>query len=282
MHRIQARRPVQRVMAPPLVPALPGGSCLVDAWLMHGSTTALVSALILAPVVSSRALEAPGAALRRYVPLLGALLARALSAFASACEGLRTERQVVFVLLHAALTYSCGDLLAQLAHRPAAAAHRPAAASGGARKHRRIAWRPYRTVRTSLVGVFSDAVPFFYWSSWLQSSITEHSSFIPLAIRSHASALKLFKVVLHVVVFQSASNALYLTLQALLRGDRLSEVLAVLGAPLLQTCAVSAVSFGLGGPLIFSLQSVMLQSALRNVGVLGFSVYLAMVANRGR
>ena len=56
----------------------------------------------------------------------------------------------------------------------------------------------------------------------------------------------------------------------------------MLGAPLLQTCAVSAVSFGLGGPLIFSLQSVMLQSALRNVGVLGFSVYLAMVANRGR
>ena len=72
----------------------------------------------------------------------------------------------------------------------------------------------------------------------------------------------------------------YSTAQALLSRSGLYGALARVRRSLRQTCVVAALSFGLGGPLVYSLPSVLLQSALRNVGVLAFSSYLALVANQ--
>ena len=42
---------------------------------------------------------------------------------------------------------------------------------------------------------------------------------------------------------------------------------------------VAASSFAVGGLVVYSLPSVALQSALRNLGVLGYAMYLALLAN---
>ena len=42
---------------------------------------------------------------------------------------------------------------------------------------------------------------------------------------------------------------------------------------------MAASTFALGGLVVYSLSSVILQSALRNMGVLGYAVYMAFLAN---
>mmetsp|Transcript_49454 Transcript_49454/g.160264 ORF Transcript_49454/g.160264 Transcript_49454/m.160264 type:complete len:102 (+) Transcript_49454:564-869(+) len=100
-------------------------------------------------------------------------------------------------------------------------------------------------------------------------------------LRSSPAALIALKVALHIVLFQTVSNALYLASHALLSRSGWRGAITRVRRSLWQTCLVAAVSFGIGGPLVYMLPSVLLQSALRNVGVLGFSSYLALVANSG-
>tara|TARA_B110001452_G_scaffold52270_1_gene39818 strand:- start:1440 stop:1583 length:144 start_codon:yes stop_codon:yes gene_type:complete len=42
---------------------------------------------------------------------------------------------------------------------------------------------------------------------------------------------------------------------------------------------VAASTFAIGGLVVYSVSSVALQSALRNMGVLGYAVYMAMLSN---
>ena len=42
---------------------------------------------------------------------------------------------------------------------------------------------------------------------------------------------------------------------------------------------VAASTFAVGGILVYSLSSVALQSALRNMGVLGYAIYMAIISN---
>ena len=46
-----------------------------------------------------------------------------------------------------------------------------------------------------------------------------------------------------------------------------------------QQYIAAASTFAVGGILVYSLTSVALQSALRNMGVLGYAIYMAMLAN---
>eukprot|EP00315_Gephyrocapsa_oceanica_P027614 CAMPEP_0185464960 /NCGR_PEP_ID=MMETSP1365-20130426/95991_1 /TAXON_ID=38817 /ORGANISM="Gephyrocapsa oceanica, Strain RCC1303" /LENGTH=316 /DNA_ID=CAMNT_0028071695 /DNA_START=24 /DNA_END=976 /DNA_ORIENTATION=- len=170
-------------------------------------------------------------------------------------------------------------------------------------------------------GIISDALPFYYWSSLLAGVGSTTDALLagpeivamaapywhavpPTARRARADAIRIpiaalvsgvasgdvaqlaaaliaLKVALHIVLFQTVSNALYLASHALLSRSGWRGAITRVRRSLWQTCLVAAVSFGIGGPLVYMLPSVLLQSALRNVGVLGFSSYLALVANSG-
>ena len=56
--------------------------------------------------------------------------------------------------------------------------------------------------------------------------------------------------------------------------------LALLRASWWDACVAAGVAFAVGGGLVYSLPSVVLQSAARNAGALGFAIYLAMLANK--
>jgi len=226
--------------------------------LLQGASAVLTGLTLISPLASTAGLAALQGPLRRTLtPLFGLL-----NAFAAACQRLRVHARL-FVMLHAIATYACGDVLVQLARH-----------TGGAT----IAYRPLRTLRNSLAGVVADAVPFYYWSSML-SGVGETTAWLPAALRNSAAGLIGVKVGLHIVVFQTFSNALYLGSHSLLSRSGWRSAVRRVRQSLWQTCLVAGVSFGIGGPLVYSLPSVLLQSAMRNVGVLGFSIYLALVAN---
>mmetsp|Transcript_42225 Transcript_42225/g.132470 ORF Transcript_42225/g.132470 Transcript_42225/m.132470 type:complete len:240 (-) Transcript_42225:241-960(-) len=228
--------------------------------LLQGTGAALVAITLSAPLASTAGVAAIAGPLRRVVP--GA--ASVLHAFAAGCQRLRA-RDKLFVASHAMITYACGDLLVQLASH-----------TGGGP----ISYAPLRTLRNSAAGIISDALPFYYWSSLL-AGVGSTTAWLPEMLRSSPAALIALKVALHIVLFQTVSNALYLASHALLSRSGWRGAITRVRRSLWQTCLVAAVSFGIGGPLVYMLPSVLLQSALRNVGVLGFSSYLALVANSG-
>mmetsp|Transcript_34196 Transcript_34196/g.107300 ORF Transcript_34196/g.107300 Transcript_34196/m.107300 type:complete len:263 (+) Transcript_34196:31-819(+) len=251
--------------------------------LLQGTGAALVAITLSAPLASTAGVAAIAGPLRRVLP--GA--ASVLHAFAAGCQRLRA-RDKLFVASHAMITYACGDLLVQLASH-----------TGGGP----ISYAPLRTLRNSAAGIISDALPFYYWSSLL-AGVGSTTAWLPEMLRSSPAALIALKasrtptdhhhtafprslrvcphqVALHIVLFQTVSNALYLASHALLSRSGWRGAITRVRRSLWQTCLVAAVSFGIGGPLVYMLPSVLLQSALRNVGVLGFSSYLALVANSG-
>ena len=218
--------------------------------LLRGSSAALAAFTLSAPLVSTAG-----------VAVLPPPLRSAAYALASSLQQLR-RRDRLFVALHALSTYACGDVLVQLARH----------AGGGT-----MIYMPMRTLRNSLAGLLADAIPFYFWSSLL-ASVDATTPWLPGFLRQSAVLLIGVKVVSHIVLFQTFSNALYLSSHSLLSRAGWRGAWQRLRSSLWRTCVVAAVSFGIGGPLVYALPSVLLQSALRNVGVLAFSFYLALVA----
>ena len=98
-----------------------------------------------------------------------------------------------------------------------------------------------------------------------------------MAIATTANAAT--KIALHAGLFQPATTAAFLASQPLLRGDGWAAARALLAKRFAQAYAAGASTFVVGGLLVYSLPSVALQSALRNLGVLAFGIYLALVSN---
>jgi len=228
------------------------------SWQLYTACAAVVATLLLAPVVEPQTVAVCLERAPLSLPLLGPLTARALVAATWASYALRTRAELAFVLLHTMLTYAAGDTLAQAVL---------------CRGSSVLTWQPLRTLTSGCVGVLSDGVPFVTFSLCFHA-------FSRVAAPLPSWSLVLLKVLLHVVVFQTVSNSLYLSLQAWLRGQGWRGVVAANRANLLRTCVTAGASFAVGGALVYSLPSVSLQSALRNVGVLFFSVYLALVTLR--
>lgn len=251
-------------MAPPQLPL----TVTLGTPSLHAANAAAIALVMAAPLLSPSAVSAPCAIIREALPLLGRLLARALQAFAAGCYALRTRRAAAFMLVHGAITYACGDVLAQLATGP---------------QGPKVLWLPLRTARAAIVGLASDTVPFFFWSTALASlgpeaplvTRTGLSSFM----RRSPSALLALKVGLHLALFQTFSTGSYLFLQAWLRGEGASSAAALLRDRFLPAYAPAFASFLVGGVLVYRLQSLVLQAALRNLGVLAIAVYLAMIAS---
>lgn len=218
-------------------------SLQLDAPVVASVNSALVLATILMPLLSVDLVERSCGLLHNTIPHLGPAVARCLQAIAGACHSLRARQQLLFVIIHGAITYVTGDLIAQGAvngrrlSQQASPSHtsaqrtQPSPPSQHSMKKREpspdkgrpaIQWRPFRSLRAAVLGVLSDSLPFYYWSSALEqlddSWLTKR---FPLLIQSPGLLLGC-KVAAHLLTFQPACTASYLLLSQLLTSTPLT------------------------------------------------------------
>ena len=177
-----------------------------------GGDTALALVVAMAPLLSAEAVAPLADALRRTVPAAGSLLATSVRGFAAACQHLRVQQSLIFVLLHGALTYACGDVFAQVATQSPAVAPPARAARSPTKSKRALLWRPLRTARTAVAGLVMDALPFYYWSAALQQLPSQ--GWVQWLVRvAHVpprllpAAMIGLKILLHTAIFQPVTTA---------------------------------------------------------------------------
>ena len=201
---------------------VPAASLAVDSRLLNAASTVLVLAVSSAPMLTAELVSAPCTWLVRFVPLLGRVLAALLRRAAAACASARAQREQVFVLLHGAVTYALGDVIAQAAMREPS--------DGGS-----TLWVPSTTMLAAVVGLLSDSLPFYHWSVLLQTLSPEGRragviTRVPL-LRGRPALLLPMKIGMHLLAFQPLSTGLYLFLQGLSKhGGSASAALAFLRA----------------------------------------------------
>lgn len=228
---------------------MPEDGLTVPRDILLGSDTALALVVATAPLLSAEAVAPLADALRRTVPAAGSLLATTVRSFAAACQYLRVQRSLIFVLLHGALTYACGDVFAQ------AAAPNPVVATTGTgralgtppptKSKRALLWRPLRTVRTALAGLAMDAFPFYYWSATLQQLSSQgwvqwlmRMAHVPP--RLLPAALVALKIALHTAIFQPLTTAGIMLSQARLPAEDSVARRINLTLWIMRACAVQA------------------------------------------
>ena len=132
-----------------LVASCTNAGCLVDKTLASSANTVLAIAISTAPLLSAD-LVAPACAWLVRLCRCSASLSELLRRVSAACEGFRLRREQAFVLIHGAVTYAIGDLIAQAAkaHGNGPACPVDAIKDGGA----------------AGIGLLSDTLPFYHWS----------------------------------------------------------------------------------------------------------------------
>lgn len=226
--------------------AEPEAALQLEAHLLLSANSLLVLTTLLMPILSVDMVDGTCSALRAAVPHIGAAAAQCLRASARACDALRARQQLVFAILHGAITYATGDVIAQAAlsgrasHKnretsempalvpqdPEEARRRPRflawTSKGSSRtkksERRVVYWRPLRSMLAAVVGILSDSLPFYYWSivlarldkSWLTRRFP--------SLLKRPAILVVGKVAAHLLVFQPACTAGYLLLTQLFRG----------------------------------------------------------------
>lgn len=182
-----------------------------------GTDAALSLFVASAPLLSAELVAPLTAVLRKGVPVLGNALAGGLHTVAAACQRLRLQQTLIFVMLHGAFTYACGDAFAQ-----AVSSQPPAAA--GKKSVRTMRWQPLRTARAAVAGLAADAIPFYYWGAALQQ--LPETAWVRWLLRVARipervvpAALISLKIGLHTALFQPVTTAWLMLLQALLRRD---------------------------------------------------------------
>ena len=182
-----------------------------------GTDAALSLFVASAPLLSAELVAPLTAVLRKGVPVLGNALAGGLHTVAAACQRLRLQQTLIFVMLHGAFTYACGDAFAQ-----AVSSQPPAAA--GKKSVRTMRWQPLRTARAAVAGLAADAIPFYYWGAALQQ--LPETAWVRWLLRvariperAVPAALISLKIGLHTALFQPVTTAWLMLLQALLRRD---------------------------------------------------------------
>jgi len=203
---------------------MPHDGLTVSKDVLLGSDTALALLVASAPLLSAEAVAPLADALRRSVPAAGSLLASTVRGFAAACYHLRVQRSLLFVLLHGALTYACGDVFAQAAAPNPMVATPARGAPPPTKSKRALLWRPLRTVRTALAGLVMDALPFYYWSATLQQLPSQGwvqwlMRVTHMPSRLLPAAMVGLKIALHTAIFQPVTTAGLMLSQALLRRD---------------------------------------------------------------
>ena len=196
---------------------MPDGVEVAKATLI-GTDAALSLFVASAPLLSSELVAPLTAVLRKGVPVLGNALAGGLHTVAAACQRLRLQQTLIFVMIHGALTYACGDAFAQVV------SSQPPAVAGKKSVVRTMRWQPLRTARAAVAGLAADAIPFYYWGAALQQLpempwVRWLLRVARIPERVVPAALVSLKIGLHTVFFQPVTTAWLILVQALLRRD---------------------------------------------------------------
>ena len=257
----------------PAVHATPLGIFRGSGWLVLGTTLALSGALD-API-GERAIRAAAGLLRRARLPASALErwgARATRAATGAIEGLRGGHPLGCLVFHGAVTDLTADLLAQGLEQSLTRGPSSRFAIDGA-----------RLLRSTAAAVVSDDVPFVLWvrALWHASSRFEHAlerSALPLLAKRflrHPLSLAVAKTLVSQLVFETASNALYLGLQALMRGDSVAHELR----RKFWEAWRGGLLFFTGSHLIMFMLPFWGQVMVDNVACVAFNTYLAFISH---
>ena len=230
-------------MAPNAAEVVASSCCHVDKHLVTSVNVALIVASLFAPLLSEELVAAPSEALLKALPTMGRFVARCIQTTAAACERLRVRHERAFVLAHGAITYACGDILAQTAMAPASVG----------RSSRSSRLLPGRTLSAAAIGVLSDTLPFYYWGTLMQS-LGSQSSLVQRSklLTRRPSLLLPLKIVIHLATFQPASTAAYLLLQGARHAGSLVGAIEFLRAKFSAAILPALATFTIGGPLIHS------------------------------
>ena len=195
-----------------------GDGVEVSKGILIGADAALSLFVASAPLLSAELVAPLNALLHKGIPVLGNALAGAVHTVAAACQRLRVQQTLIFVMLHGAFTYACGDAFAQ------AVSPQSPAAAGKKSVVQTMRWRPLRTARAAVAGLAADALPFYYWGAALQQ-LPEMAwvrwllRVARIPERAVPTALISLKIGLHTALFQPVTTAGLMLLQALLRRD---------------------------------------------------------------
>ena len=99
-----------------VVTAPPG--IAVNSRVLTTTNSVLAVAVSVAPLLGVDLSKPACDWLKRFVPLLGHLLAALLRRISAACEALRLRRERLFVLIHGATTYAIGDVSLKCSEMP--------------------------------------------------------------------------------------------------------------------------------------------------------------------
>ena len=209
--------PFEGVQAQARSEVMPDGVEVAKATLI-GTDAALSLFVASAPLLSSELVAPLTAVLRKGVPVLGNALAGGLHTVAAACQRLRLQQTLIFVMIHGALTYACGDAFAQVV------SSQPPAVPGKKSVVHTMRWQPLRTARAAVAGLAADAIPFYYWGAALQQLpempwVRWLLRVARIPERVVPAALVSLKIGLHTVFFQPVTTAWLILVQALLRRD---------------------------------------------------------------
>ena len=191
---------------------------------------------------------------------------------------LRSSNAVGLVLAHGLVTDLVADALAQALH-----AHRQA---GSGTVAMRLDGR--RLARSTAVSIVSDDLPFVLWARLLWGGFERLRGLLiatPLLsdgakrVLTHPLAFALGKTAVTQLVYEAASTAIYLSLQALLRGDGAAAARRELKEKFLGTWADGVLFFSATNVLMFLLPVWWLQPVVDNLACLAFNTYLSLVSH---
>lgn len=205
---------------------------------------------------------------------LAALAARV----GAALGALRSSNAVGLVLAHGLITDAVADALAQALH-----AHRQAGSGTVA-----MSLDGRRLARSTAVSILSDDLPFVLWARLLWGGFERLRSLIvatPLlsdgakSVLTHPLAFAFGKTAVTQLVYEAGSTAIYLTLQALLRGDGAAAARRELREKFLGTWADGVLFFSTTNLLMYLLPVWWLQPVVDNLACLAFNTYLSLVSH---
>mmetsp|Transcript_3874 Transcript_3874/g.8139 ORF Transcript_3874/g.8139 Transcript_3874/m.8139 type:complete len:261 (+) Transcript_3874:3-785(+) len=203
------------------------------------------------------------------------------------------ERHTLGVLMcHEVFTDVVADVFAQaIAAEGVDADEKPGDAHGAVGASSRegggfaISWP--RTARSAAAALISDDIPFLAWSRflWLGSerfvAAVQRSSLSPATVRAitHPIAVSVGKTAITQLMYESLSNAVYLSLQAAFRREGFAGVVRELKSKFFRSWIDGVYFWSFAHMVVFLMPIWWLQPIVDNLFTLVFNTYLAFLAN---
>jgi len=204
---------------------------------------------------------------------LPTVIRQVLLALCRPLHAIRSKHTLAVLLSHEVITDVTADVMAQAV----------AAREAGVRMA--IDWK--RVPKSTLASLLSDDFPFLIWSRyiWIAGERAvlglRASNLNPLLVRvlTNPIAVTVAKTAITQVVYETTSNTVYLSLQALLRGGGRRGVVAELRGKFFKVWRDGLLFWSAAHIVVFSMPIWWMQPITDNFFTLIFNAYLAYVSN---